>query len=289
MSPVVCLLDTGADLNLVNASMIPPQWAARIKRQNLPRLRTATKEPLALDGTIILHLRLGDLRVRVCFGVVPNLVVDFLLGTSFSDRFIRGIFPSERKIVPWHSHPVTILASQRPSATTATNNAISAIEDTSLDQAVTNDQVTHPILVARQMVIPANTASSVLVTTAATGLFLVQPRIMRITRQTTIAARRILDAPPNRPFFILVSNFSNRPVHLRKHMVLAHSETPPSTFFHFRSDVANVSPIGSPEEQEANPQFSPNLPKAQQPSHLAASSVVWKTEFDVQMRTQGMQ
>lgn len=32
-----------------------------------------------------------------------------LIGTSEIDKFIRNLFPFERKVVPWCSHPVAIL------------------------------------------------------------------------------------------------------------------------------------------------------------------------------------
>lgn len=58
----------------------------------------------------LLIVQLCNLSVRVWFGVLENLTVDVLLGPSFIDRYIHGILPSTRKVVPWHSAPVPILA-----------------------------------------------------------------------------------------------------------------------------------------------------------------------------------
>lgn len=52
---------------------------------------------------------MGDLHDRVWFDIVKTLAVDQLVGTSYIDRFIRGIFPTGWKIVPIHFSPVAIL------------------------------------------------------------------------------------------------------------------------------------------------------------------------------------
>lgn len=64
---------------------------------NLP---AATKEAVHIDSTIPIFLRNGSLRVRAWHGVVKNLAVDVLVGTSFIDRGIQSIFPNERKLAP---------------------------------------------------------------------------------------------------------------------------------------------------------------------------------------------
>lgn len=71
-------------------------------------MTAATKLAINVEGTILLHVRLGDLIVRTWFGVVANLAVPLRLGTSYIDRFVKGIFPQYRKVVPFHSQPVAI-------------------------------------------------------------------------------------------------------------------------------------------------------------------------------------
>lgn len=70
----------------------------------------ASFKQTTLDGTILLYLRLGDLRVHVWFEAVPDLALNLLLGTLLIDRFVRGIIPAEQKLVSWQSHPVAILS-----------------------------------------------------------------------------------------------------------------------------------------------------------------------------------
>lgn len=73
----------------------------------------------ARRGEINFHVHFEVLYVRVLFGVVFNLAVDMLLGSLHIDSFIRGILPSNRKFVPWRSHPVAILSTnplQKPAS-----------------------------------------------------------------------------------------------------------------------------------------------------------------------------
>lgn len=66
-------------------------------------------QPLRLEELILLYLCHGELNSQIWFGVEPTLVVEILLGSVLIGSFIRGIFLPERKVVLWHSQPVTIL------------------------------------------------------------------------------------------------------------------------------------------------------------------------------------
>lgn len=83
----------------------------KIKLTDLPKLHTATKEPIQLHGTIFFHLHIGDMTAGVWINYVSNLIVDMLLGTSFIDRFTRDTFFRDLKVVPWYSQPDAIIES----------------------------------------------------------------------------------------------------------------------------------------------------------------------------------
>lgn len=76
----------------------------------MPRLCTATQEPLRMEGTMHLHVRLGDVPVRVWAGIVHNPVVNMILCDSFINRCICGIFSVKPKVVPMHFYLVAILS-----------------------------------------------------------------------------------------------------------------------------------------------------------------------------------
>lgn len=69
-----------------------------------------TNQHVDVVRTITLPVSIGDSRVGLVFGVLPDLAAPFLIETSFIDRFVQGIFPHERKIVTDSSKLVPILS-----------------------------------------------------------------------------------------------------------------------------------------------------------------------------------
>lgn len=59
------LLDSGAGVNLIHSSTILNAWKNRIKWNKVLTLGTVTKQPLALNGLILLHFRLGDFSTQI--------------------------------------------------------------------------------------------------------------------------------------------------------------------------------------------------------------------------------
>lgn len=80
------------------------------KKLKMPRLCSATKEPIKVVQIIFFFAKIGDLVVRDWFEVVEYLVVDVLLGNLFRDRFFRGMYSSAGEVLVLHSSPVSILA-----------------------------------------------------------------------------------------------------------------------------------------------------------------------------------
>lgn len=73
--------------------------------------RIIKQEPLPKDSEVLINTNFGVQCARIWFGVVLNIAIEMLLGTSFFDHFIQGIFLSEQKVVPWKFYPVAILTS----------------------------------------------------------------------------------------------------------------------------------------------------------------------------------
>ena len=101
-------------MNLIHAKFLPPQWQTSIQPYKGSSVKSANQSSLHIVGVIRLCVRLGDLQVRVRFGVVRDLITRVLVGTPFIDKFVAGIFPPERRIVPKDSQPVPILDVDRP-------------------------------------------------------------------------------------------------------------------------------------------------------------------------------
>lgn len=62
----------------------------------------------------MLFVQLRNLHVSVFFGVVDNLTVPPMVRTLFIDRYVKGIFPIERRIVPIQSYTVASISEYMP-------------------------------------------------------------------------------------------------------------------------------------------------------------------------------
>lgn len=103
----------------------------------------------------------GRLTHCTWFGLVDSLTVELLLGKSFMDCCIRGIFVYERKIVPWLWKPVSILSTLKEINTIFTDTGINDLNTISItDNSMDNH---HLCDVTRQTTIPAYMQAAVLV------------------------------------------------------------------------------------------------------------------------------
>lgn len=106
----------GRRRNLINSASIQTNWRGRILHQYVTKFYTATRYPMKLEGPILRHLCIGNLRTRRWYEIAPFLAKRTLLGTFFNvfnDRFIHGISLAERKVELWHGLPVAILSSNQ--------------------------------------------------------------------------------------------------------------------------------------------------------------------------------
>lgn len=67
------------------------------------------KERMKSESVILLHQHIGNLSINVWFGAVEDLGVELLLGTSFIDEHVQGVFPEEYMLVAWYSRFVNTL------------------------------------------------------------------------------------------------------------------------------------------------------------------------------------
>lgn len=144
-----------------------------------------------------------------------------------SNRFIRGINRSERKVVPWHSHLVAILDSPKnfksSNLTTAVvNTPISNTPKTGIEVAETPIQ----IRIARQASLRPHTEYHMIATTSAVGIHTVKPRILQGARQLKFATYNVIDFLPLQTFHILTFNFSAQAMHISQHMLVEYALGP---------------------------------------------------------------
>lgn len=97
VSLVKIVLETGTETNLIDSRYIHPNCKVRIQTVNDPGLKEARRQSISVLGNILLQVRIGYLRIRAWVGVLRNLTMSVLYGTSLIDRFIKGILSSERR------------------------------------------------------------------------------------------------------------------------------------------------------------------------------------------------
>lgn len=64
MLTATCFLHTGADISLVNPTLLHQKRTNRIKLEKMSHLREAAREPFRMEGTILLHACLDELCMR---------------------------------------------------------------------------------------------------------------------------------------------------------------------------------------------------------------------------------
>lgn len=84
------LVHTGPNQNLVRKDSLPSSWRVSMNMIYSALWRTAKRQVVSIEAILPLFVRTSNPRVHGWFGVVKNLAVDVLLGTSFIVCGIRG-------------------------------------------------------------------------------------------------------------------------------------------------------------------------------------------------------
>lgn len=165
-----CPLDIEACVNPVGSSLILTARFNRFKWDKLPTFLTATKQPLSLNGLIMLSLHLGNLYKQILVGIAPHLAANILLVTEFIDRFIRGIFTSEHKVVSWRSTSFAITNRPRLLKIDHKPQHVLGSSVTPAHFQVQDDLIYDAVLVAKQIVLKPYAQHHVLVNTNYYGI-----------------------------------------------------------------------------------------------------------------------
>lgn len=152
---------------------------------------------------ILLHLKIGDLRIRVWFGGDDTVAVNVCLERSVIDKYIRRTFPVERKLVFWHSRPVNIIVSA-----TKTANAGTVVEhtDSQPSSAPLANHEYHRIVIAKAVILALHAHLLVLMESTDS-----RKRVIKIldncaNRALLHVAKRMANVILNKPFRILLTN-----------------------------------------------------------------------------------
>lgn len=113
MLAVATLVNTDAVPNMGNKDFLLPDWKESMKKIILPPLCTANYKMISVEGIVQLLVSKHDLRVHAWFAVVENLARNALRGFEFIDCCIKGVFSSEREIVPLQYRPMAIIPTKK--------------------------------------------------------------------------------------------------------------------------------------------------------------------------------
>lgn len=221
MKLVTIVLDTVAGKHLTDSLFIPSSRKSKIKRISVPSLSTAGRQSISAIGVIMLHFCIGDVMVRAWFGVVDNLAVFVTFRISFIDRFVKGIFPSERKVVPYHSKTVTIMTSFE-------NDTIYTI----VFEDEVNDSDGAFSRVARHVWLRLVSETLFLVHTTYEGFMHIESHPNIVKPRVAVTESGILNVVPGRPLHLVVAYFAERLAHYPKHMLATVGSGAPQYLVH---------------------------------------------------------
>lgn len=93
------VFDTEAGTNPIQERVLSIETFYLVESGDIPQMRRTTKHNSFITGTITIHVRTVQARVRSILRVVIQLAEFTLLGTPFTGTIVRGLFLSKRKVV----------------------------------------------------------------------------------------------------------------------------------------------------------------------------------------------
>lgn len=106
---MICAFDSNAGPDLLREKLFKPDRMSSSRLCKNPRLQSVTNQDFEVVGTLMVHILLGEARIRIVFGIIKNLAVSILLETPFIDKLVKRVFHSKRKTVPYNLQLIAIL------------------------------------------------------------------------------------------------------------------------------------------------------------------------------------
>lgn len=150
------------------------------------------RQPLLINRLKILHLRQGNLFDRDFSESLRTFLWASYTEGQFFDWLNRVIFPAERKVLPWNSHPVAVVP-QKPRNTqvNVVDPGITKVKES--EEIIENADKNFVVHVARHIILKPNTQHLVFVTTKSDGVMTIKLMKSLSSHQCTLAARGIMD------------------------------------------------------------------------------------------------
>ena len=219
MRPFHMAFDTGSVYNVIRLRDLPRGWEQyRIPDAPVPPLGDANGNRLRLLGKVSLRVRFGPSMYRVAFLVAERLAVSVIIGNSFMNRRVRGIMCMDGDI--WLMRAKIPIILRYPRRTPGAEHSLESrkvTEDPPLNRERDNVNLLHTVKLRKFVTIPAKSQLAVHVWNEASGLFFIEPKHPVLARHimsnfiNVRTASGVAELKGNRPFTIVVSNFSDQP------------------------------------------------------------------------------
>jgi transposase InsO family protein len=199
-------LDTAAGAVLVNPEVLPMGVIVRGVSEG-PRIIDASGRRLLISGITEMEVTISGLVAQTEAWLVPNLPVPLLLGTPFLDRYTHAILPREKTV--WVRDPDTedrwlVPLLKTPKREKDVENSVALVRSTA------------------DVCIPPFTEQAISVQCDRVGLSLVTPIQRR--RSPAFVANGLIELPVEGTTNMLVANFSEEPLMIRRGRVLGKAE-----------------------------------------------------------------
>lgn len=144
---------------------------------------------------------------KICLGAAK-----LYLQLSCRRLIAPSAISTRRMVVAWNFRPVAIIV--RKPRHTEVSVADSTTKGTrEAEQDIDDAEGNSTVCVARQVVLKSIMQHLILVTRKSSGLWTIEPRMLRSSGQCTLAAQRIMNVSLRGLFYFLVTKFFNREVH----------------------------------------------------------------------------
>ena len=229
MRPFHMAFDTGSGYNVIRLRDLPTGWERyRVPNATMPALGDANGNRLRLLGKVVLRVRFGSAMYRIAFLVAERLAVSVIIGTSFMNRHVRGIMCMDGEIrLTRATIPILSRHHERKPYVEAPSSAGEPPSEVSPHRKEENFSCSHTVKLSKPVTIPPRSQVAVPVRTEASGLVFLEPKHSVLARHNVRTANGVAEVKRNRPFTIVVSNFSEQPRKLHKNMTIGYATRSP--------------------------------------------------------------
>ena len=216
MTEQTAVADTGAGSSSIRRDALSRDVQKLIKPLDEEvQVRDANKRQLRLCGQIQLMVTIDSRDQLVTFYEADHLATPVILGCDFLDKNVEAIRPRNRTIELADGTIVPIIrVPKRLESAMLVQTA--DVQVKAKKQAGSSKVFAHEAIE-----LPAQSQTWVSVTSKKSGLIQIEPHNRLYQTHLCLAATGINEVQPNKPFHILVANFSEEPVSLAKGQCIA--------------------------------------------------------------------